>query len=108
VTDGPSGPPKVVCATNLPHRGGLYGASPFVKPHTYDGLGVLRLNPTGTVTTIQGGDDILLAIEGAGDRTRPILASGHGWNASGYHCVRTAAAVSCRRGTHVVAITFGR
>jgi hypothetical protein len=48
-----------------------YCASPFIKAHTYDGLGVLRLTRTGTVRMIQGGNDLLLAIEGAGDRTRP-------------------------------------
>jgi hypothetical protein len=39
VPDSPSGPPDVVCATNRPHRSGLYSASPLIKPHTYDGLG---------------------------------------------------------------------
>jgi hypothetical protein len=108
VPGGPSGPPKIVCATNLPQRSGLYCASPFVKPHTYDGLGVLRLSPAGTVTTIQGGNDILLAIEGDLGRTRPILRPGRSWSANGYHCARTTTAVHCRRGTHGLAITLGR
>jgi hypothetical protein len=109
VPDGAFGPPKVVCATSLPQRSGLYCASPFVKPHTYDGLGVLRLSPTGTVTTIQGGNDILLAIDGdLLGRTRPILRTGHSWSANGYRCARTATAVRCRRGTHSLAITLGR
>jgi hypothetical protein len=108
VPDGPSGPPEVVCATNLPHRTGLYCASPRIKPHTYDGLGVLRLSRTGTVTTIQGGNDLLLAIEGAGDRTRPTLDPGHSWSANGYHCARTTTAVRCRPETHGFSITLGR
>ena len=108
VPDGPSGPPEVVCATNLPHRSGLYCAFPRIKPHTYDGLGVLRLSPTGTVTKIQGGNDLLLAIEGAGDRTRPILSPGHSWSANGYHCARTTTAVRCRPETHGFSITLGR
>jgi hypothetical protein len=66
VPDGPSGPPEVACATNLAHRSGLYCASPLIKPHTYDGVGVLRLTLTGTVTMIQAGNDLLLAIESAG------------------------------------------
>jgi hypothetical protein len=108
VPDGPSGPPEVVCGTNLPYRSGLYCASPLITPHTYDGLGVLRLTRTGTVTTIQGGNDLLLAIESAGDRTRPILTPGHSWSANGYHCARTTTAVRCRRGTHGFSITLGR
>jgi hypothetical protein len=66
VPDGPSGPPEVVCATSLPHPSGLYCASPLIKPHIYDGVGVLRPPLTGTVTMIQAGNDLLLAIEGAG------------------------------------------
>jgi len=108
VPGGPSGPPKVVCATSLPHRSGLYCASPFIKPNTDDGLGVLRLSPTGAVTTIQGENEILLAIEGDLGRTRPILRPGHSWRADGYRCARTTTAVRCRRGTHVLAITVGR
>jgi hypothetical protein len=108
VPDGPSGPPEVVCATSLPHRSGLYCASPLIKPHTYDGLGVLRLTRTGTLTMIPGGNDLLLAIEGAGDHTRPILSPGHSWSANGYHCARTTTAVRCRRGTHGFSITLGR
>jgi hypothetical protein len=108
VPDGPSGPPEVVCATNLPHRSGLYCASPRIKPHTYDGLGVLRLTRTGTVTMIQGGNDLLLAIEGAGDRTRPILSPGHSWSANGYRCARTTTAVRCRPETHSFSITLSR
>jgi hypothetical protein len=108
VPDGLAGPAEAVCATNLPHRSGLYCASPSIKPHTYDGLGVLRLSPTGTVTMIQGGNDLLLAIEGAGDRTRPILSPGHSWSANGYHCARTTTAVRCRRGTHGFSITLDR
>jgi hypothetical protein len=85
-----------------------YCASPFIKAHTYDGLGVLRLTRTGTVRMIQGGNDLLLAIEGAGDRTRPILSPGHSWSANGYHCARTTTAVRCRPGTHGFSITLGR
>jgi hypothetical protein len=108
VTDGPSGPPKIICATNVTHRSGLYCASPFIKPNTYDGLGVLRLSPTGSVTRVQGANDILLTIEGAGDHTRPILSPGHSWSANGYHCAHTTTAVRCRRGTHGFGITLGR
>jgi hypothetical protein len=48
------------------------------------------------------------AIEGAADRTRPILSPGHSWSANGYHCARTTTAVRCRRGTHGFSITLGR
>jgi hypothetical protein len=90
-----------VCATNLPHRTGLYCASPFIKPTTYDGLGVLRLSGSGRVTRIQGGSDILLAIQGNLDRTpRTTLNAGHAWSSNGYRCLRTTTAVRCRLGSH--------
>jgi hypothetical protein len=69
---------------------------------------VLRLTRTGTVTMIQGGNDLLLAIEGAGDRTRPILSPGHSWSANGYHGARTTTAVRCRPETLGFSITLGR
>jgi hypothetical protein len=69
---------------------------------------VLRLTRTGTVTMIRGGNDLLLAIEGAGDRTRPILSPGHSWSANGDHCARTTTAVRCRPETHGFSITLGR
>jgi hypothetical protein len=102
-----SGPPKVVCATNLPHRSGLYCASPLIRPNTYDQLGVLKLSLAGTVTIIRGGNDILLAIEGDLDhmRPRPTLRLGRSWSADGYHCARTATAVRCWRRLHGFAIT---
>ena len=102
VPDRPDTRPQVVCATNLLHRSGLYCASPFVKPNTYDGLGVLRPSESGHVTRIQGGNDILLAIEGDLDQTgpRPTLSPGHAWSANGYRCTRTTTAVRCRRGRY--------
>jgi hypothetical protein len=104
----PSGPANVVCATNLPHHTGLYCASPFIKPNTYDRLGVLRLTLTGTVTKIQGGNDILLAVEGDLEHVgpRPILRLGQIWSANGYHCARTTTAVRCWRGSHRFAIVL--
>jgi hypothetical protein len=103
----PLGPPRIVCATNLPRRAGLYCASPFIKPHTYDELGVLKLTSTGTVTTIPGGNDILLAIETNPDHgwPRPTLSPGHSWSGNGYHCTRATTAVRCRRGAHGFVLT---
>ena len=69
---------------------------------------MLPLTRTGIVTMIQGGNDVLLAIEGAGDRTRPILSPRHSWSANGDHCARTTTAVRCRPGTHGFSITLGR
>jgi hypothetical protein len=46
------------------------------------------------------------AIEGAGDRTRPILSPS--WSANGLTAARTTTAVRCRRGTHGFSITLGR
>jgi hypothetical protein len=39
VPDGPSGPPDVVCATNLPHRSGPYCASPLISRTPTTGSG---------------------------------------------------------------------
>jgi hypothetical protein len=102
----PFGPPKIVCATSVPHRAGLFCASRFIKPNTYDGLGVL-LTPTGTGRTIPGGNDILLAIETNPDRGRPwpTLSPGQSWSGNGYHCTRTTTAVRCRRGPHGFVLT---
>jgi hypothetical protein len=104
----PFGPPRIVCATNLPHRVGLYCASPLIKPNTYDGRRVLKLTPTGTVATIPGGNDILLAIETNPDHRRPwpTLSPGQSWSGNGYHCTKTTtAAVRCRRGSHGFVLT---
>jgi hypothetical protein len=103
----PSGPPKLVCATNLPHRDGLYCASPFIQPHTYDQVGVLKLSSAGAVTIVRGGNDLLLAINGDVDhmRPRPTLKVGESWSANGYRCARTTSAVRCRRGSHGFVIT---
>src|SRR5262249_20464658 len=67
--------PPGVCFTKFPHRVGPYFESPFIKPHTYDQLGVLRLTADGTVTKIRGGNDLLLAIEGDLDHTQPRSSS---------------------------------
>jgi hypothetical protein len=108
VPDRPYFRPQVVCATSLPHRVGLYCESPFVKPHTYDQLGVLRLTADGAVTKIRGGNDLLLAIEGDLDSTQPrsILGPGQSWSVNGYRCARTTTAVRCRRGRHGFTITI--
>jgi hypothetical protein len=104
-----SGPPKMVCATNLPHRAdGLYCASALIEPHTYDQLGVLKLSSAGKVTIVRSGSDILFAIDGNLDRgrpPRPTLSIGHTWRAHGYRCARTTAAVRCRRGSHGFVLT---
>jgi hypothetical protein len=48
------------------------------------------------------------AIEGAGDRTRPIRSPGHNWSANDDHCAHTTPAVRCRPETHGFSITLGR
>jgi hypothetical protein len=93
--------PPVVCATGLPHRIGLYCASPAITKWAYDGRGVVRLGPAGRGALVRSGSDLLLAIDGSATHTRrPLLGSGHTWSASGYRCHNDHGSLSCRRDAH--------
>jgi hypothetical protein len=96
----PAGPARIVYATNLPRRIGLYCASTLITSNSYDRVGAVKLT-SAAATIIRGGSDILLAIEQNVDRSglRPTLGAGHSWSASGYRSARSATAVRCWRGS---------
>lgn len=92
---------KVRCAVGVPHQAGLICAATGVKQRQYDGRGVVRLLPNGTVSVVRSGSDLLLAIDGSRPGgARPALAPGHTWHAAGFSCANRAGTVTCRRSSH--------
>jgi hypothetical protein len=95
----PGARPHVVCATGLPHVTGLFCASPAITRDAYDGMGVVRLAPDGSVHVVPSGNDILNAIQlNIRSEARPPLRPGNVWRAAGYTCRNASGAVTCRRG----------
>jgi hypothetical protein len=89
------------CAAGVPHIQGLLCSSAAIEAHQYDGEGVVQLLPTGKVTVLRAGSDLLLSTHGNRDHTgRPPLRSGATWKASGFSCARAAGVVTCRRDGH--------
>ena len=91
---------RVTCAVDLPNLGSsLYCASPAIQRGRYDGRGIVRFSPDGTVRVVPSGNDVLLFIDGNGDDTaRPTLRPGTVWATAGIRCQAGFGRVTCERG----------
>jgi hypothetical protein len=100
---------KVRCAIGLPQLPGLLCAATGIAHGQYDHRRIVRLLPSGRVSLMRSGSDLLLAIDGNRDDTpRPALTPGRTWRAAGFTCQNRAGSVTCRRAGHGFTVSATR